>query len=426
MIGVDLTGLEIRSGSVRLSFQWNGKRHKKTVGKATDENIAKASRIYHQIKQHIDNDTFNEAVFEAILDQKYQHSGRTVKHIIDMYLERNRFNAELGKYKKSTLYQEERSLQKLLTVVPHNTNISEITTTTLYQIEHQFVIEEKIARNTCNSHLSIYKKLLNYAYEENFIERHPFDGYKPTKNENKQITIDDIYQPDDIRDIRRALVNCPAIYHCIFNYLEFCFFTGLRQAEVRGLQVEEVSYISDEILRTRLANDKITINRNFTYGEFGPVKTDKSARTIALHPQAKVALQNQLDLIRRLNEKEQTRIEHGFIWFSPKDLQPIYCPKSFNYYYRKLMKNTEVRPIRPLKNFRHSFAVNMLIGGANPFYLAEYLGHCDLTMLYKVYGNLINQDIDTLELSKLRLDPDYHLTEAEEQAQKDSQPDLTW
>ena len=38
---------------------------------------------------------------------------------------------------------------------------------------------------------------------------------------------------------------------------------------------------------------------------------------------------------------------------------------------------------------RHTFASTRLIDGANPWYVADQLGHADVEMVFRVYGKFI-------------------------------------
>ena len=41
---------------------------------------------------------------------------------------------------------------------------------------------------------------------------------------------------------------------------------------------------------------------------------------------------------------------------------------------------------------RHTYASSMLTAGANPWYVAQQLGHADVQMVFKVYGKFIRED----------------------------------
>ena len=41
---------------------------------------------------------------------------------------------------------------------------------------------------------------------------------------------------------------------------------------------------------------------------------------------------------------------------------------------------------------RHTYASTLLTAGANPWYVAQQLGHVDVEMVFKVYGKFISQD----------------------------------
>lgn len=56
-----------------------------------------------------------------------------------------------------------------------------------------------------------------------------------------------------------------------------------------------------------------------------------------------------------------------------------------------LCKRSGVRYRNPYQ-VRHSYASALLTAGANPWYVAQQLGHVDVQMVFRVYGKFISQD----------------------------------
>jgi integrase len=52
---------------------------------------------------------------------------------------------------------------------------------------------------------------------------------------------------------------------------------------------------------------------------------------------------------------------------------------------------------------RHTFASAELTQGANPWLLAQQLGHVDVEMVFKIYGKFIAEDYQKPTLAPLRL-----------------------
>ncbi|MEN9543172.1 MAG: hypothetical protein RLZZ598_5 [Pseudomonadota bacterium] len=52
---------------------------------------------------------------------------------------------------------------------------------------------------------------------------------------------------------------------------------------------------------------------------------------------------------------------------------------------------------------RHTFASALLTAGANPWYVAQQLGHVDVQMVFRVYGKFISQDYQRPQALRLRV-----------------------
>ena len=52
---------------------------------------------------------------------------------------------------------------------------------------------------------------------------------------------------------------------------------------------------------------------------------------------------------------------------------------------------------------RHTFASTLLTNGANPWYVAQQLGHVDVEMVFKIYGKFIPQDYQKPKVAALKL-----------------------
>ena len=49
-------------------------------------------------------------------------------------------------------------------------------------------------------------------------------------------------------------------------------------------------------------------------------------------------------------------------------------------------------PYRNPYQLRHTFASTLLTAGANPWYVAQQLGHEDVEMIFRTYGKFIRED----------------------------------
>ena len=49
-------------------------------------------------------------------------------------------------------------------------------------------------------------------------------------------------------------------------------------------------------------------------------------------------------------------------------------------------------PYRNPYQLRHTYASTLLTNGANPWYVAQHLGHEDVEMVFSTYGKFIRED----------------------------------
>ena len=194
----------------------------------------------------------------------------------------------------------------------------------------------------------------------------------------------------------------------------FTAFTGLRAAEVAGLQIGDLvlSEISGTAGAVRVQRTK-TKTRDPKTGKFcwpaEPTKTDESDRVVPLEPWLADDLRDYLATTHhrpcdplaplfpgRLNlaqAKAQGRnvkdSADRFDWDTPVDL---------NNFYKRYMQPAEIACNLPAARFhdlRHSFAVNLLSASPPVDFkrVSKWLGHSTFTLTLDVYGDYINEDI---------------------------------
>jgi integrase len=262
--------------------------------------------------------------------------------------------------------------------------------------------------------------VLTFAFREKLIELNPFDYYEATNRPANVITRDDVFHFEDLQKLREGNYEHQALY----NFFEFIFFTGLRPNEAAALKMKQVYDEPDPYILAFLPKKKITIQNTLSTGKFKSVKTPTSHRTLTLHPLARKCLDRHAKY--RNIHYEKDNIHHDYVFFFDDDFKPMDCSTKIRKRYMTLHARSGLVSRIPPKNFRHSFAVAMLIGGASPFFIAQYMGHADLQMLYKIYGDMINQDAEMRELQKFWVDSTYEESQRDELERENLLPDLSW
>lgn len=154
---------------------------------------------------------------------------------------------------------------------------------------------------------------------------------------------------------------------------QFWFNTGLRPGELQALEWRHINW------------DKATarIEQNQVVGVLKAPKTAAGIRTIDLNPGAMEALRAQKPLSQLRGER---------IWLNPRTLEPW----STDAQVRKtawlpIMTRSGIDYRNPYQ-IRHTYASTLLTAGANPWYVAQQLGHEDVEMVFRTYGKFIRED----------------------------------
>jgi integrase len=187
----------------------------------------------------------------------------------------------------------------------------------------------------------------------------------------------------------------------------FTGFTGLRAAEVAGLEIRDLT-LSDIPGTAGAVRVERTKKKNGALWATEPTKTNESERTVPLEPwladdlrdylSAHTERENptaplfpgRLDLAQAKAQGRNVKDSADrFDWVSPVDL---------NNFYKRYMQPAEIACKLPAARFhdlRHSFAVNLLSATPPVDFkrVSKWLGHSTFTLTLDVYGDYINEDV---------------------------------
>ena len=191
----------------------------------------------------------------------------------------------------------------------------------------------------------------------------PFFAYTKLSEENHSAKLDP-FNVEEQRNIVSALSD-----HWK-PYFRFAFCSGLRQGEQIALKADDIDWTKGTIN----INKAMTLNEEGHRVE-GKTKNKYSRRILQLLPVMKTALQEQMDIYKKLGSE---------YLFCTTTGEQINHANLSNRVWRPALKKADV-PYRPMIQTRHSFATTALSLGEDPLWIAHVMGHRDIDMIVKVY-----------------------------------------
>lgn len=235
----------------------------------------------------------------------------------------------------------------------------------------------KAARNLLTPLRSVFEDALN----DELIEFNPFDRIA-LKKLLKQTTKASDYEVDPFTAAERAEL----LKHARADerpMLQFWFSTGLRPGELMALRWPKIDWVG----RTA----RIDVNL-VAKTEKGP-KTEAGIRDVELDDDAIAAL---------IAQKSATFLQGEHVWHNPRTSSAWEADAQIRKtLWEPLCKRAGVRYRNPYQ-VRHTYASSMLTAGANPWYVAQQLGHVDVQMVFTTYGKFIGQDYQKPKAQGLR------------------------
>ena len=202
-----------------------------------------------------------------------------------------------------------------------------------------------VGSTTQNDAVGIVQRMLNWAVEQEYLDRNPIKGMKKPKRQRRDV----FYTPEQWEQIRQHT------QEPLTSLLDFLYLTGCRPIEARSIEARH------------LHDDLVIFPADESKGEREP-------RVLVLAPEAKAILAH---LARTHPQEVLFRNSRGNPW--TKDA--IKC---------RLTRISEKVGFRVIAyGARHSWATNALTeGGVDPISVAHLMGHKDPTMVSRVYSHL--------------------------------------
>lgn len=239
-------------------------------------------------------------------------------------------------------------------------------------------VTAKFARNLLTPLRSVFEDALN----DDRIEFNPFDRIALTKL-LKQTARSSDYEVDPFTaDERATLVEKARTDER--PTVQFWFETGLRPGELQALRWSRIDM--------KAGTARIDVNQ-VEKQEKGP-KTEAGIRLVELSPEALAALEAQKALSLLAGEHVFLNPRTGLAWTTDAQVRKTL--------WQPLCTRAGIRYRNPYQ-VRHTYASAMLTAGANPWYVAQQLGHVDVTMVFQTYGKFIAEDYQKPRAPRLRV-----------------------
>lgn len=249
----------------------------------------------------------------------------------------------------------------------HGWKLKQVTPSALRDWVSEMDCTSKAIRNMLIPLRSVMEDALN----DGLIEFNPFDRIALVKLIRQTSKASDyVIQPFTQAERATILEACRLDERPM---IQFWFNTGLRPGELQALEWRHIDF------------DKATarIEQNQVAGVLKAPKTAAGIRTVDLNPEA-------LDALRAQKPMSQLRGER--IWLNPRTLKPWDTDAQIRKTaWLPIMARSGIGYRNPYQ-IRHTYASTLLTAGANPWYVAQQLGHEDVEMVFRTYGKFIRED----------------------------------
>ncbi|NOH98385.1 DUF3596 domain-containing protein [Vibrio sp. 99-70-13A1] len=371
-------GIEYHGLSLRIVFYYNGKRYRESLGlKVTKQNIKFASNKRESILYEIKIGVFNYAKhFPKSRHGFGKPAGESVLDLAKQFLETKAYDV-----RRSTLQRYKWVLRDFCKAYGSKRSTDTLSPRSLMQFKSELV--QGRGGKTINRNLVTINAFLTWLHKMEYVEKDLSDVLTRVKEADADI------QPFSVEEVRTALESSFQLQHK--NIITTFAYTGIRTGELCALAWEDVDF----------ENRTIHIRRS-SYVDRG-LKTTKTdtERFVDLMPPAIEALQSQILLTCSLPIKEYDvefpgnviKKENLHFVFNPKVVRAqkrsdydYYGSRGLNRIWRNLCDKAGIE-YRNQYQLRHTYASWMIThANVNITYLAQQMGHADITMVAKIYG----------------------------------------
>ena len=235
--------------------------------------------------------------------------------------------------------------------------------------------DSPLSKKTVLEHHRLISTILSQADKELLV---PYNAAHKATPPRPQTPDQDYYQPDEMKQILKALEEAPVLWKTITYLL---IDTGCRRGEIAGLRWEKIDF----------KTGVVTIDRSLLYdaerGIFeGPTKT-RNFRALRLAPQSIDMLKKWKKEYKRLKkENAENWVDTPYV-FVRENGEPVH-PDSITYWLRKFSNQHDIPHLHP-HAFRHTAASTLIANGVDLVTTAAEMGHANATTTATIYAHQI-------------------------------------
>jgi integrase len=366
-------GVEIREGSIRVLFQYQGKRERRTLMIGTEPmaptpaNIKHARRIAAEIHDRIRLGVFVMA--EYFPANGNAHTGTLADQLQTWLAVVRAERSTLKMYKSGVRFWTTAEVEGKPLGLFH---LRALRTSHLLLAT---ATRPWLSGKTVNNYVSVVREALELAVTDKLLAENPAAAVKSASYQKPPI---DPFEREETEEIlREAHKRYP---EPVFNLIETWFFSGLRTSEIFGLRWPQV----------HLKKNAMTISEAIIRGYRKQSTKTNLARTVLLNSRSSAAFERQRAHTQLAGELVFLHPLFGDAWNEDN-----FCRR----YWAPLLSRLAIRYRRPY-NMRHTYATVMLMAGMTPAFGAKQMGH-SIQMFLTTYAKWIDGGQNAVEMQRL-------------------------
>jgi len=353
-----------------FDFRYRGVRcREQTLLKDTVVNRRKLQTVLNRIEKEINEGTFNyrnffpnspiAEKFEGVVTSIEEHETPLFKEFCEEWFDENTI-----RWKESYRKVVRITLDKYLIPSFGDQAVSKITRASILKFraslaKGQLGYQEVTISNDRVNHIMTPLRMILDEAADRYEFNTPYRNIKVLKVVHRDI------EPFSFAEVHQILTNVRPDYR---DYFLVRFFTGLRTAEIDGLQWKYVD----------LANKVILVRETVVEGKVTTTKTPESRRGVQMS-------QPVYDAFVRLNASKKSSCKFVFPNLKGNPLNHRNVTQRVWY---PLLDTLGLKRRNPYQT-RHTAASLWLAAGENPEWIARQMGHTTTRMLFTVYSRYI-------------------------------------
>lgn len=367
-MGRNGTGVKAASEtSIEIAFIYRGKRCRERIKLSpSPANLKRAAQHRASILDSIQKGTFEYRVTFPDSPRVAEFADKPGEiRLIEEYLE-EWLEVKKAEVKASTYVGYKDTVRTHLIPKVGKIMLADLKRSHIVEMCGAMTVSPKTIRNR----LSVLRSALSDAVQDDLIHISPMYGWewRAPKQPKKKEHVDPF-----TADEQKAILGKLTGQEC--NLFQFMFWTGLRTSELVGLDWGDVDWKREEIhVRRALTTAAIRAGEN----EEG-TKTIAGDRRIKILAPAMAALLDQKQYTYMANESIFHHPSTGARW---RGTNPIWK------LWKKTLQLAKVKHRNPYQT-RHTYASMMLTAGESDRWVANQMGHTDVSMINRVYGKWI-------------------------------------